>query len=266
MHTAFNKVAFGWTEVEDPADLTPVENWIIDPVFDDPDGHKDNVGPQDWQYPGDNVIYIPTAAELDEAPEELAAAKLAKRDEVNTYRTGKLYGGYNHPHAFPITNVSTGLNGTLVVNGDYTVEFAAGTNFFVSGSTGNDGMWTVETSSYDGGTLKTTVTVTGTIPDATIDGIAVVYIMWNSTAVDIQNLNAVITLILAGAITSSVVWHDYNNINHTMNATQMITLAGGLGVFGQTCYAVSWVHKDAIDALTTISAVEAYDYATGWPS
>lgn len=190
MPTAFNKVAFAWTEVDDPAELTPAEDWIVDPVFDDPDGHVDNIGPQDWQYPGDNVIYVPTSAELDVDASELELVKEAKRTEINDLRTAKLYGGYTDP-------------------------------------------WGVR---------------------------------WNSTAVDIQNLNAVLTLILAGAITNDVDWHDLDNVSHTMTAVNMITLAGGLGVFGQTCYAVSWIHKNNVDALTTISEVEAYDSTTGWPS
>jgi len=207
---------------------------------------------------------LPSQVDLDAAI--LTAVKLLQRKVVNDYRSVKLYGGYTHPHVYPITDVTTGLNGTFVVDSDATIEFPAAAAFIVTGSTGNDGAWTVSSSSYDGGTTKTTLTVTGTIPDATVDGSTVVYIPWNSAPVDIQNLNAIITLILAGAITTDVEWHDFINISHMMTSTQLVTLAGGLGVFAQTCYAVSWVHKNAIDALTTVAEIEAYDYTTSWPA
>lgn len=89
-------------------------------------------------------------------------------------------------------------------------------------------------------------------------------IPWNMGTSDIANLNAVCTLITAGAITGNVTWRDSNNTNHIMTPQQMIQLAGEMAVHGQTMYSVSWYHKANIDALTTVDDVNAYDITAGW--
>jgi len=57
---------------------------------------------------------------------------------------------------------------TFTISGDWTEAFVAGTKFLVSGSTDNDGWWTVASSEHTGG--NTVITVTGDIDDATVDG------------------------------------------------------------------------------------------------
>lgn len=91
-------------------------------------------------------------------------------------------------------------------------------------------------------------------------------IKWNSAPTDIQNLNALITLITAGVITNDVTWTDFTNVSRQMSPAAMIQLGAELAVFGQTCYAVSWVHKNAVEALTTVTEVQNYDYSAGWPA
>jgi len=68
-----------------------------------------------------------------------------------------------------ITGVSVG-DDQLVVDGDYTLIFPVGTYFRVNSSTGNDGTWVVEAVSYSALDDETTITVTGDIDDATVDG------------------------------------------------------------------------------------------------
>lgn len=90
-------------------------------------------------------------------------------------------------------------------------------------------------------------------------------ITWGTSPTDIQNLNAVCTLIAVGAITSDVTWRDANNINHLLTPTDIVTLAATLGTFVGTCYQVSWTHKANIDALTTMNEIITYDFSQGWP-
>ena len=66
-----------------------------------------------------------------------------------------------------ITAVDTVLE-KFTIAGDRTEQFAIGNVFTVTGSTGNDGNWTVSTSEFTGG--NTEIVVTGDITDATVDG------------------------------------------------------------------------------------------------
>ena len=57
---------------------------------------------------------------------------------------------------------------TLTIAGDLDEVYAAGERILVAGSTGNDGVWTIASSTYSGG--NTIITVTGNLTDATVDG------------------------------------------------------------------------------------------------
>lgn len=71
----------------------------------------------------------------------------------------------------PITNVVIGAFGNFSVAGDRTAEFTTGTTFVVRYSTGNNGSYTVGPGvpTYSAG--QTTIPITTTIPNGTIDGI-----------------------------------------------------------------------------------------------
>lgn len=66
-----------------------------------------------------------------------------------------------------ITDVDTGTK-TFTVAGDQTSELAAGTLLSVNGSTGNDGNYTVVSSTYD--VDHTDIVVSEVVSDATVDG------------------------------------------------------------------------------------------------
>lgn len=68
--------------------------------------------------------------------------------------------------SFAITGVSPASR-TFTVAGDQTGSFPSGSDFTVSGSTGNNGSYTIVSASY---TSATTITVADTIPDSTADG------------------------------------------------------------------------------------------------
>jgi hypothetical protein len=73
---------------------------------------------------------------------------------------------------FAITAVSTGSN-TVTIVGDQTTLFVAGKEFFISGSTGNNGLYTTLSSSFSGGNTIITVNVPESdsgITNATADG------------------------------------------------------------------------------------------------
>lgn len=66
-----------------------------------------------------------------------------------------------------VTGVNLSLN-TFAVSGNRTAEFTANQPFYCEGSTGNDGLYSVVSSSHNGGT--TTIVVKQAIPDDTADG------------------------------------------------------------------------------------------------
>jgi hypothetical protein len=72
-------------------------------------------------------------------------------------------------NSLAIQVVNTGTE-VFEVNGDITTELVATDTFTVTGSTGNDGTYTVSSITYNGGTLRTEITVNEDITDATADG------------------------------------------------------------------------------------------------
>lgn len=70
--------------------------------------------------------------------------------------------------AYPIVGVTAS---TFVIDGDFVLQIIDGDTFSVSGSTGNDGDYTVDgTPVYSSGSDETTITVIEIVPDLTVDG------------------------------------------------------------------------------------------------
>lgn len=69
-----------------------------------------------------------------------------------------------------ITGVDTGTD-TITIDGDHTGDLASGDDIRISGSTGNDGAYTVSSVSLNGS--DTDITVNETIGDGTADGICI---------------------------------------------------------------------------------------------
>lgn len=74
MFTAINRVTFAKTQVGDINDLTPPDQWIVNPVYSDP-VRAELVNPKFWEYPGGSNVRIPTEEELDTNPSLVAVAK-----------------------------------------------------------------------------------------------------------------------------------------------------------------------------------------------
>lgn len=189
MITAINKHNYALVTLESSDELTPLEDWLIDPVFDDPT-RAFEVGPRYWVVTGGNNVHVMTAEEIDSDPASVDEVRLAKRAQINVLREQTFYSGF-------------------------------------------------------------------------LDGAGV---RWSSTPVDIANINAVCTLVAVGAVTENQTWRDYNNVDHSLSPTDLITLAAQMAVFGKTCYGVGWFHKTNIDAMTKVSDINNYDITTGWPT
>lgn len=91
---------------------------------------------------------------------------------------------------------------------------------------------------------------------------------WNADDKSKTNVTGavVIAMMNSGNLPPDFTWRCYDNMNHEMTGTDMMTLGASMGTYGTQVYAASWVHKTNIDALTSITAVNAYDITTGWPA
>lgn len=61
-------------------------------------------------------------------------------------------------------------------------------------------------------------------------------------------------------------WRTANNVGVPMTTQQFMGLAAALLARTNQIYGASWYHKDTISNLTTIEAVDAYNFSYGWPS
>lgn len=129
------------------------------------------------------------------------------------------------------TNETFGISG----DGDLTSIFDDNENFLVSGSTGNDGTWTVSSTSHAAGT--TTITVTGDITDATADGNAVVE---------------------EGAVTLTASAALFDTTNHVGALWQLIHTVAGESVAGSFSNSGSEQNSDSL----TIQLNRLYTFTT----
>ena len=81
---------------------------------------------------------------------------------------GTLNGQEDYELTGTLHNIIAVTASTFDITGDFTAEFPAGKKILVSGSTKNDGVWTVTGSSYADTT--TTITVSETVDTTTADG------------------------------------------------------------------------------------------------
>ena len=71
---------------------------------------------------------------------------------------------------YAITVVVVGPPSTLTIAGDFSLNFQPGYKFTISGSSGNDGVYTVASSVFSAATV---ITLKETLPDGTVDGIII---------------------------------------------------------------------------------------------
>lgn len=92
MTMAINKNTYALVDVGLVEELTPPEDWIVDPIFDDPIRAYE-VGPQQWVITGNN-IHVKTDLEIDTDANAVAAAILDKREAINEKRAEVFAGGF----------------------------------------------------------------------------------------------------------------------------------------------------------------------------
>lgn len=78
--------------------------------------------------------------------------------------------------------------------------------------------------------------------------------MYDADQQAIQNISSV--LLFGGD--STIVWRDYDNINHEMSMADLQGLANAIKDRNSVLYVTSWSIKADIDALATIQEVDSY--------
>lgn len=86
--------------------------------------------------------------------------------------------------------------------------------------------------------------------------------MWISRDDRISTMNSTTILKNAGVETTTQ-W--YGGQKYTLPCDTLIQMMSALEVYALQCYDVTEEHKAAVNALTTIEEVDAYDYTTGYP-
>ena len=86
--------------------------------------------------------------------------------------------------------------------------------------------------------------------------------MWISRDDRVSTMNSTTILKNAGLET---VTQWYGGKKYTLPCDTLIQMLSALEVYALQCYNVTEEHKAAVNALTTIEEVDAYDYKTGYP-
>ena len=90
-------------------------------------------------------------------------------------------------------------------------------------------------------------------------------IEWDADELSQRNISAWMASIAAGvAIPTGFVWRATDNVNHPADAAFVNGLGAAITLRGTLLYQTSWGKKAAVNALTTVDAVKAYDVTAGW--
>lgn len=109
--------------------------------------------------------------------------------------------------------------------------------------------------------------LTYTFPDGVV---GVIQTRDPTTYPDISNINGQVTAALIleaqNVTTSSMFFRDLQNITHNMTPTQMVTMGMSVSKWIGNLYQYKWSLVNQIQALTTSSAIQAFDITQGWPT
>lgn len=86
--------------------------------------------------------------------------------------------------------------------------------------------------------------------------------MWISRDDRVSIMNSTTILKNAGETTTTL-W--YGGQKYTLPCDTLIQILSALEIYALQCYDVTEEHKAAVNALTTIEEVDAYDYTIGYP-
>ena len=73
-----------------------------------------------------------------------------------------------------------------------------------------------------------------------------------------------LALVMSGAPETTLTYRTEDNETQILRADQMLQIAMGALAIKQQVISVSWAHKDALRAMTTVADVLAYDITEGW--
>lgn len=87
-------------------------------------------------------------------------------------------------------------------------------------------------------------------------------------ATDLRNVQGVASagqaLAAMGDTTTKLKFRDAENVSHELTGTQAMTMGLAVSSFITAYCEAAWTHKDAIDALSNVYALAAYDVRAGW--
>ena len=86
--------------------------------------------------------------------------------------------------------------------------------------------------------------------------------MWISRDDRVSTMNSTTILKNAG-VEETTLW--YGGVKYTLPCDTLIQMLSALEVYALQCYDVTEEHKAAVNALTTIEEVDAYEYTIGYP-
>jgi len=81
-----------------------------------------------------------------------------------------------------------------------------------------------------------------------------------SLAAYVANVNA------GKGLPASFTWRSVANVDVAFSTTSILDLHDSMTDFLDAAFNNAWTHKTGIDAEVTVSAVDAYDISTGWPT
>ena len=87
--------------------------------------------------------------------------------------------------------------------------------------------------------------------------------LWGADDATQAKINAAYNLAVAGKQSTFNWWMSSGWVQFT--AAQIEAMAPAVGIWVEEVYTTLQTHMGAIGALTTISAVQAYDFTSGWP-
>lgn len=64
--------------------------------------------------------------------------------------------------------------------------------------------------------------------------------------------------------TGSFVFRDFNNVNHTLSASEILDIFSGLQSFRQNIYNISWILKNTINEFTDVDDLYLFDVKQEW--
>lgn len=148
-----------------------IDNLTTQPSFTD----ALTIQPSNFEAITFSVFNSPCEVEVWNAPQgryqqgDWGGTLLVAPGQTTLGRCGGVRFRTNPRAAKAIIAVSSGAGGSFTIAGDYTSILIVGTLFNVTGSTGNDGTYTIAGLALVGS--DTVVTVAETVPDSTADGL-----------------------------------------------------------------------------------------------